>query len=64
LQGPEGSSRIFAGTWRIHRDPCRDLAGTWKIFARSYKIFEEMDEDPTRSSSRSTKILMQIFKDL
>ena len=46
------------------KDPCRDLARTWMVFGRSYKIFEEMDEDLTRSSSGSTRILMNIFKDL
>ena len=71
MQGPEGSSRIFAETWRIFKDPCRDLkdpcrdlARTSKILERSSKILQEIDEDLTRSSSGSTKILMKIFKDL
>ena len=64
MQGPERSLRILAGTWRILKDLSRDLARTSKILERSSKILQKIDEDLTRSSSGSTKILMKILKDL
>lgn len=51
LQGLEGSDKIF-------KSVCRIFAGTSKIArdpVRSWKIFEDLSEDPNKLSSRSTE---------